>query len=474
MAYKKVIWISLDAFRADCVSVVKRKLYETEYKVDVKLKRSRVDQLCEKSFVFTNTISAAPYTSASHASYFTGMWPMHHGVYDQFNSRLHATTIFQLAKRYGYTTAFKTDSPFLLGKYLNITKGVDKYFVEENKKILDYIKKKDKIFAFIHFANFHFPYGYHNFEFGGSAYLRKIEELEAKYGLDKNPNFYDRNDRATETFRTGEDLKLLYRYKRILNYLYSNRMDNDLFGLYLEGINYFNEHFLNSFFDRLLEILKDDDYLLMITSDHGEGWNDDTYGHHNSIDEGTLRVLLAFYAKDIKPGVYTNRVRTVDVFPTLTEILFNKRPKCDGETLRPLIYRRVIQPDRFAFASVWVTDLGELARKADSIIKTGTVRPRKNVSSKYSAAAYLDNYKCEVHYMKFQNREDKLVKNTSVQLYKIQSPTRLTETKNKAMERKMLELIERLNKVQEQKGRKKEEMLERYFNALGYKIGNRF
>jgi len=447
MDYKKVVWISLDALRADCIGPVRRKLYDKEYRVRTPLKRSKLDEICEKSFLFTDTISVAPYTSTSHASYFTGLWPKNHGLYDQFNHPLRkgVRTIFQLAKDNGFKTLFKTDSPFILGKYLGLTRGVDAYYAGDDTHLIDEIKKNGRMFAFIHFAKFHYPYGFHSLEFGGDDYLRKIEELERKHSiLAGKPNF---EDMATETFRTEEDLELLFRYKKIIAHLYSRREDDALFNLYLEGINYFNEKFLNKFLSDLLAALEGEDYLLIISSDHGEGWNDETYGHHNSVDEGLTRVLLAFHAPDIPPGKHQNRVRTIDVFPTIAEMVFNAHPSVDGATLAPLMRGGVAEESRPAFSAVWVTDLAELVRKAHSIVRQDRITTRRDASVRYSAAAYLGEYKCEVSYKHFVARGQALADANSTKLYRIASATDIRPAVNGAMKRKLVALIGNLNAV---------------------------
>jgi hypothetical protein len=184
-------------------------------------------------------------------------------------------------------------------------------------------------------------------------------------------------------------------------------------------------------------------------------------------------VLLAFYAKDIKPGVYTNRVRTIDVFPTLTEILFNEKFEQDGKTLRPFIYENKKEPNRFAFSSIWVTDMSEAVRKVGEILKKDRISLRKNVSSKYSAADYLDDYKCEVVYRRFKSRNEKqLIKDYSERLYRIRSPVELKPVKNEKKTKKMVALINKYNAIRPQQRRRKEKMLRNYFNLLGYRIGS--
>ena len=175
--------ISLDTLRADGVASNPAKLYPHEYKTKTKLRRTVFDELISKSFFFNNAISSASYTAASHASYFTGLWPKNNGIYDHFNSKLHAKTIFEHAKQNGYKTVFKTDFPLILGSYLNLINGVDDYLVEDDQTGLDILKKEDKVMSFFHFGQIHYPYGFHNLKYGGQDYKDKVIELENRYKL---------------------------------------------------------------------------------------------------------------------------------------------------------------------------------------------------------------------------------------------------------------------------------------------------
>ena len=78
------------------------------------------------------------------------------------------------------------------------------------------------MFSFIHFGQIHYPYGFHNLKFGGEDYIKKIEFLEKKYDI--KPEEINLEDMAIETFRTKEDLSLLYRYKKIIARLKRQRL----------------------------------------------------------------------------------------------------------------------------------------------------------------------------------------------------------------------------------------------------------
>lgn len=467
MKYNKIIWISLDTLRADCIPSNRHKLYPKEYRISHKLKRGVLDKVCAEGCFFANTISAAPYTSASHAAYFTGLWPKNNGVYDQFNSKLTAKTIFKTAKESGFKTVFKTDFPFILGKYLNMIKGVDTYLIEDNKKVLDEIKNNKKVFAFIHFGQIHYPYGFHNIRFGGADYRKKIRELEKKYRID--PESVNLSDMAIETFRSKEDLKLLYRYKKIISKLYGKKKDSDLFNLYLEGINYFNEHLFNKFLDKLTRTVENEDYLLIISSDHGEAWNEETYGHHNSLDEGVIRVPVIFKAKDITPQTYTNRIRTIDIVPTLNELM-QRKDVCDGKSLCPIIYDGKTEGNRVAFSAVWVNESHVVIKKIKTLQKDDHITFQQDISIKYSAAAYIGKYKYIVNYKHFVNRGPVLENLDCEQVFEISNLTKLTPKKNATVIAEGRKAVESYNDIPAERHNKQKGIMKKYFNLLGYKI----
>jgi len=467
--YDKVVWISLDTLRADCIGFNKAKLFPREYKTKTKLKKNRLDWVCSKGFLFNNAISAAPYTSASHAAYFTGLWPKNNGVYDQFNSKLKAETVFDMAKVAGFTTIFKTDFPFILGKYLNMISSIDHYFIEDDEQALRELKKRKQVFSFFHFGQIHYPYGFHNLTYGGKDYKKKVAELEKKYRIKTTRMNLD--DMAIETFRKKKDLSLLYRYKKIVSFLYKNHLDDDLFDLYLEGINYFHDKKFNRFLNTLLKILDGTNYLVIISSDHGEAWNDNTYGHHNSLDEGVIRVPVLFYAPNIKPKVYSNRIRTIDVVPTLNQVLFKNKRKFDGKSLDGIIYSGTVEKDRDAFSAVWVNESKEVIKKIKQLLGQGHISTNPRLSVKYSEALYQGNIKFVKQHKKFMNRSEVLSDCLTSQASKIGPLEKIIECRlTKKTQSEMITRIRKYNAIKVQKRMKKTENIRDYFNLLGYRI----
>lgn len=465
--YDKIILISLDTLRSDCIAANPHKLYPNEYNSRVTLRRNRLDEILEESCFFANTITAAPYTSASHASYFTGLWQKNNGVYDQFNSKLQAKSIFEYAAENGYRTIFKTDFPLILGKYLNLSKGVQHYFIEDDEGALRELQNASKSLALFHFGQIHYPYGFHSLKYGGQDYKDRVEKLERKFNIPAQT--IELEDMAVETFHNEEDLQLLFRYKAIVSYLYRNRHDDELFNLYLEGINYFHEHKFNAFLDRLLSGLEGQKYLIVLFGDHGEAWNNSTYGHHNASDEGVLRVPLLFYGNNIRSHIHTNRVRTIDVVPTLAKLMNLTDAKTDGEPLDHIILEHAQESHRDAFSAVWVNELEDIINKTNHIFQKGSFETEATHSIRYNACYYQGQYKYIQYYKKFVDRSEKLKDDNTQQLYDMQDLGRPKTAVNDIVANQMQAKLDIYNTIHT-KRHDTSDQLRQYFNLQGYNI----
>ncbi|HEX8336623.1 MAG TPA: sulfatase-like hydrolase/transferase, partial [Pyrinomonadaceae bacterium] len=218
--YDHIILISVDTLRADGIAANPLRLWPEEYGLSYELRTPVLDELVGQGAFFANTITAAPYTSASHASLLTGCWPPRHGAREFFGSRLAARTLFNGAKGRGYHTVLKTDFPVMLGAPLGFVSDVDRYLVEDDDAYVAALAGARRSCSLLHFGSVHIPYGFHNTRFGGRDYLEKVEALEAEVGQGGRDA---PADVLSETFRTAEDLDLLLRYKQAVVALYAAR-----------------------------------------------------------------------------------------------------------------------------------------------------------------------------------------------------------------------------------------------------------
>lgn len=354
-----IILVSIDTLRADCINASPRaKKYIDKYQTKITLKTDFLDKLLKSGIYYNNCFSTAPYTSASHAAYFTGMWPLRNGIYEFFNRKLLQPTIFEYAKDQGYKTIFQTDFPVILGHPLGFTKGIDHYFIENEGKAFKTVIKnsRNNTLSFFHFGSVHYPYGFHTLKFGRKDYINKVYSLEKKYHI-SSKEIQKLDDVLTETFRNKKDTELLLRYKFIIfEKLHKQRMYDDIFNLYLEGVNYFLEHRFNKFIFALKNFVDKNNAILFIFSDHGEEWDDYSEGHHNTLSDNVLRVPLIIYGKQIKPRIEERLVRTIDLAPTVIDLLpYNLKTNMDGFKLNIYDSNRSVNKAEYAISQVYAS-----------------------------------------------------------------------------------------------------------------------
>lgn len=400
-----IILVSIDTLRADCINASPRaKEYLNKYQTKITLGTDSLDKILNSGLYFNNCFSAAPYTSASHAAYFTGMWSLHNGIYEFFNRRLIQPTIFQHAKGQGYITIFQTDFPVILGQSLGFTNGIDHYFIEdENTAFKTLVKNsRNNTLSFFHFGGMHYPYGFHTLKFGGKDYINKVYSLEKKYHIFSKER-QELDDVLTETFRDKKDTELLLRYKYIIfEKLYKQRMYNDLFDLYLEGVNYFLEHRFKKFVSGIKDFVDKNNAILFIFSDHGEEWDAYSEGHHNTLSDNVLRVPLIVYGKQIKPRIEERLIRTIDLAPTIIDLLPHRiRTNMDGFKLNIFDSDRSVNKVKYAISQVYtsIATKKQIANYQNmSIKKTKAVKPLNTYLS--GEAIRTEDRKFVVYYHK--------------------------------------------------------------------------
>lgn len=345
--YDVIVLISLDTLRSDVIAANPVKQWPARYHAPAP-RTAVLDELVAHGTFFASCIAAAPYTAASHASFLTGLWPVRHGLNALFNRRVRRPTLFAYAHALGFRTVLKTDFPAILGPSLGFTDGVDDYIEEDDERALAAIASGGRAFALIHFAGAHTPYGFHDVRQGGHAYVQRVAELEAEI-----PAPARARDLATAA---ESDLGLSLRYRRVIEHHYGEGHFDRLFSLYTEGVTRFLEYRFQPFLERLLDRLRGTRFLLVLFGDHGEEYDAGSYGHQNSVSEGVLRVPLVFYGPDVPVGLHLDRVRAVDLAPTLLGLLGGRRVvtrTLDGASLAGTIWHGEAYPLRPAYAQVY-------------------------------------------------------------------------------------------------------------------------
>lgn len=433
---KKIILVSIDSLRADCVGgpCLSEELSAPSGHVNALLAG-----IAGRGAFFSHAITAAPYTSAAHAAYLTGKFPRRNGVVEVFNSALRAETLFSLAKRHGMTTALKTDFPLILGAELGFTKDVDHYLVEDDEAFLDRVKASDAFVGLAHFSGAHYPYGFHRLAFGAAEYRQEVAELERRH-VQGDSSAVDTID---ETFRSGEDRELLLRYKRIIQVLYQSGQYRELFHLYQRGL----ERFLRTRFVRWFERLREaagSDALIVLFGDHGEQWDARSYGHHNSMHEGVLRVPIVLIGGGITPTTVPTRIRTVDVLPTLAELQgWNLAADADGISLLPIL-SGTERGHRSALAQACNCEPDDFSRCQQELLQQGVRRPLRHLLT--GEACYEGEFKLVRYHNVYQQGTHAISRAPQIVQYRLSNgvPREVASTPRAA---EMIQELDRYNSV---------------------------
>jgi len=354
---RNVILISIDDLRSRCIDPTGHdsKLSVNTASVATSLAPNMTSMFC-KGLFFPNCITAAPYTTASHASILSGRWPLNHGLMGYFNSRVKVDLVFEILKREGFATLFQTDFPILLGDHLGFTRGVDRYVIESEEESLAWIDlhgRTNRIAAFFHFANVHWPYGYHRMDRDRDSLHKTVHRLSKQYGIAPPGNLHKG---FIEARRARDDELIAQQYSSVIDHLYRHKLYDEIDKLYLEGVRYFDARRFLDFITALRhsEVFKDS--LVVLFADHGETWSDTSFGHYNSLSEDVIRVPLGFSGYGIsKSQALSRQVRTVDIVPTVLDVLGIKQSTpMDGFSLLSESYEAKEFP---AFTQIWLADV---------------------------------------------------------------------------------------------------------------------
>lgn len=343
-------------------------------------------ELKNKCVSFENAFSVGASTTFSFPGIIGGVYPYHFGV----GIDRHIKSIDEILRSYGYNTAIINESNAFLTPFFGYGKNVDwqNHFLNIShskidkrledtfmvavkggtKSINDNVLKRRDIFHRI----------YHTLDNDrikkwGKYYVGVYKFLKLCL-IDNADNFQERNKLYYE-FRNEVSEFVTGRFERP-QFLWVHTIVNHLPYLPLEDcskfseteINYLNyrglaANLVNHRISKKLKVLyiesmkrtdelvgtviealeindQIDNTILVITSDHGEEFLDDGYfGHHfESSSDRLLRVPLMFYSPSmLKPKSVSAPVSTIDIFPTILDLLDLKIPdSCRGVTLKEL------------------------------------------------------------------------------------------------------------------------------------------
>ncbi|MFO8072513.1 MAG: sulfatase [Polyangia bacterium] len=298
-----VLLVTVDTLRADHLGCYGYERIETP----------NIDALASRGWLFEQAFSASPVTAPSHATILTGLLPLAHGVRENGTYELakkHAT-IAEILSAAGYETAAFVSS-FVLDSRFGLDQGFSVYD--------DDFSEGDSIFS---------P-GVHRWQ------GHEFDNFERNAGLTNSVVFrWLRSHRSRPFFAWVHyfDPHRPYEPEKPWADRYPNRpydgeiaYDDSQLGLLLEELESAGE-------------LKRT--LVVFVADHGEGLGQHEETHGKTLFTPLIRVPLII----VPPGGLEEggqrieaMVRTVDIVPTVLEMLSTTRPPAlHGKSLLPLL-----------------------------------------------------------------------------------------------------------------------------------------
>ncbi|HSF16100.1 MAG TPA: sulfatase-like hydrolase/transferase [Vicinamibacteria bacterium] len=287
---RNILFVTIDTIRPDRLGSYGSSAGLTPY----------LDRLASEGIRFEKVLAHVPLTLPAHASIFTSLYPTEHQVHDNGTFRLsdaHPTlaTTLQVA---GYETGAFV-AAFVLDARFGLNRGFDVYddYYGERRAFLSFTqleRRADVVvasaerwlgetsgpwFAWVHLFDPHAPY------------------------------------------RPPTD--------------FARRFSNDLYGAEVA----FVDATLGAFLQRLSASGRLERTVVVVLGDHGESLGEHGERTHGTFTyDSTLRVPWILWARGLRPQVFSETVRQVDVMPTLLDLLGIPVPAdVAGRSLRPYL-----------------------------------------------------------------------------------------------------------------------------------------
>ncbi len=308
-----ILFFTLDTTRADHLGCYGYHRAETP----------NMDRLAETGILFKNATCQVPLTLPSHSSMFTGTYPFYHGVRDNgaFYLEPERTTLAEVLKVHGMATSAFVGA-FVVDSRWGLDQGIDYYydnfdFAKYKRISLDSVQREggEVIEAF--------------FEWFEENYQKKFFSWI---------HFYDPHT----PYDPPEP--------------YKTRFSKWNWGLYDGEIAYVDE-LIGKVLDKLIEKDVLEKTLIVIVGDHGE-----SLGQHKENTHGffiydaaiSIPLIIHFPSKNLGAKKINARVETVDIMPTLLQILGLPLPsEVQGKSLLPLILDKHLNQERFAYSETY-------------------------------------------------------------------------------------------------------------------------
>ena len=289
-AGRNLLFVTLDTLRPDRLGSYGSKAGFTPY----------LDRLSSEGIRFERVLAHVPLTLPAHTSIFTSLFPTEHGVHDNGTFRVGASfpTLATTLQSAGYQTGAFVGA-FVLDARFGLNRGFDVYddYYGEKRGLWSLAQVERPADAVV------------------SSAERWIEKARAPWFA--WVHLYD----AHAPFRPPPEL--------------ARKFPNDLYGAEVA----FVDATLGAFLDRLSASGRLNGTVVVVLGDHGESLGEHGERNHGTFAyDSTLLVPWILWARGLRPQVFTDTVRQVDVMPTLLDLLAVPSPqRIAGQSLRPYL-----------------------------------------------------------------------------------------------------------------------------------------
>lgn len=289
-AGRNLLFVTLDTLRPDRLGSYGSKAGLTPH----------LDRLASEGIRFENVLAHVPVTLPAHTSIFTSLYPTEHGVRDNGTFRVSASlpTLATTLQSAGYATGAFVGA-FVLDARFGLNRGFDVYD--------DYYGEKRGLLSLA------------QLERGADAVVAAAERWieQARSPWFAWVHLYD----AHAPNRPPPEL--------------ARKFPNDPYGAEVA----FVDATLGAFLERLSASGRLDRTVLVVLGDHGESLGEHGERNHGTFAyDSTLRVPWILWAQGLRPQVFKEMVRHVDVMPTLLDLLSVPPPeRIAGQSLRPYL-----------------------------------------------------------------------------------------------------------------------------------------
>jgi arylsulfatase A-like enzyme len=316
-----------------------------------------IDAFLDGGFSFRRAFAQYGNTLVSHASLFTGLYPVHHRYYPGGPLVPVDSLVAELARSGWFTAAF-TEGAFVsaaygfghgfdwyddgaLGLSRQIAGGAPHTFARVEEWLEHY--RDTRFLLFVHTYEVHTPYAPRD-----EASWQIVERITPGDARAFTPEFQARRSFAHNSRR------------RLLS-------DRDL--AHLRALQSGEVHGLDEvlagFFARLAELGLERDTLVVLTADHGDQFGEHgKVGHGETLHNAVLHVPLGFrWPGHVVPGASDDPVQLVDVMPTVLELAGLPVPAGrDGRSLAGLLLAGGTAPEPRPAYAEQITARGECLR----------------------------------------------------------------------------------------------------------------